>query len=69
MTRKLIASSNLVSVGYDSETKQLDIEFKGGAVYRYNSVPEHVYQGLVNAPSAGSYHHANIKSVYSFVKL
>jgi len=69
IARKPIVSSNLVSAGYDPVTKELDIEFKGGTVYRYSDVPEHIYQGLISAPSAGSYHHANIKNSFSFVKL
>lgn len=74
MDRTSIASSNLVSVGYGVSPnstrgpKDLDVEFKSG-VYRYADVPEYVYQGLLSAPSAGSYHHMNIKGVFNFTKL
>lgn len=75
MDRKPIVSSNLVSVGYGEAPgstrgpEDLDIEFKGGTVYRYFKVPLHIYQGLISAQSAGSYHHQNIKGVYDYVKL
>lgn len=52
----IVGSSNLSGAGYDSETKELRIEFaKSGAVYAYFDVPDTVYQGLLDAPSAGEY--------------
>lgn len=69
MERKPIKSDNLKSVGYDPKTEELDIEFKSGTVYRYFRVPAHIYEALLSAPSAGKYHHQNIKDRFEFVKL
>lgn len=57
-----VSSSNVNSIGYDKDSSTLDVEFKGGAVYRYSGVPEDVYIGLRNAPSKGSYLAKYIKS-------
>ena len=64
MIRKPVSSTNLKSAGYDPATGTLEIEFNGGAVYRYNSVPPTIYTGLMEASSHGSYFHQNIKGRY-----
>jgi len=64
-----VSSSNLASVGYDSETQTLRIEFRSGGVYEYHDVPEAEYQGLMDASSKGSYHHQNIKNHYNYKKI
>jgi hypothetical protein len=53
MTRKPVASSNLESVGYENET--LEIRFHNGTTYQYLNVHEHLYRGLMNAGSKGTY--------------
>ena len=63
MDRIPIASSNLVSVGYDKTSSTLEIEFKNG-IYQYSGVPENVYEDLMNASSAGRYLNINIKDGY-----
>ena len=40
MNRKPVRSSNISSIGYDSESKTLEIEFHSGGVYQYFNVPE-----------------------------
>lgn len=59
-----IASSNLASVGYDGDVQQLYVRFKSGRTYRYEQVPAHVYDDLMNASSAGTYFNEEIKDVY-----
>lgn len=69
MKMTAVSSSNLASVGYDSATQVLRIEFRNGGVYEYHNVPEAEYQGLMSASSKGSYHHQNIKGRYSYSKI
>jgi hypothetical protein len=69
MNRQPVSSSNLCSVGYDSSTNTLEIEFNTGSVYQYHGVSPAVYQGLMNAPSHGRYFHAHIKGVYRYTRL
>lgn len=63
-----VSSSNLVSVGYDEDSKTLRVVFKNGSTYDYSSVPQRTYEDLLNAESIGSYFHNNIRSDFSFKK-
>ena len=69
MNRTPVSSSNLRSVGYDSEQSTLEIEFHGGRIYRYYGVPSRIYQGLMNAASHGSYHHQHIRDRYRYKQI
>ncbi len=66
MTRQHVSSSNLRSVGYDSSSSTLEVEFNSGSVYQYSSVPPNVYAALMSASSHGTYFNANIKNSYRF---
>jgi hypothetical protein len=61
-----VGSSQVVSFGYDAKSKILEVEFQRSAVYQYANVPEEVYQGMINAPSAGSYLNQKIKGIYDY---
>ena len=69
MIRNPVVSSHLDSIGYDPNTKTLEIEFKDGAVYQYFSVPERVYRNLVQAFSIGEYFDAHVRNSYSYMKI
>jgi len=69
MDRTPVISSNLKSVGYDMNTKTLEIEFKNGSVYQYYEVPLDVYEGLMKAPSHGKFFHAHIRNVYRYKRI
>ncbi len=56
MDRVPVSSSNLASVGYEPETTTLEVEFLNGSIYQHFNVPEYVFEGLINAPSKGSYY-------------
>lgn len=47
---------------------ELTIVFRSGRTYIYSGVSHEVYQGLLTAPSAGSYFHAYIKENYKWKK-
>jgi len=47
---------------YDEKNQTLTLALYGGVFYRYNNVPVDVYQGLLNAPSAGKYYHETIQT-------
>ena len=59
MKRVRVKSSNIRSVGWDSN--QLEVEFKNGAVYCYEGVEEKVYKALLQSPSVGRVFHASVK--------
>ena len=45
MIRKSVTSSDIRSIGYDDETRILEIEFHSGGIYQYYSVPRAVDEG------------------------
>lgn len=50
-----VDSSMLSSIGYDAETKELEVVFTSGRVWRYCGVPREVYDELLASDSKGSY--------------
>ena len=69
MERKPVTSSNIASIGYDENTSTLEIEFLNNTIYQYFDVPQHVYDGIMNADSHGQYLAQNIKGVYRYSKV
>lgn len=70
MQRTPVSSSSLRSVGYDPRMQTLEAEFVGGGVYQYFGVPEHVFLGLLSAPSHGEYFDQHIKKAgYRFQRV
>ena len=65
MERIPVSSTNIASVGYDKNSNLLEIEFlKNGRVYRYEGVPEYVYNDFMGSSSLGKYFNQYIKNVY-----
>jgi len=62
-------SKHIEAVHYESETRTLQIRFRKGGVYSYSDVPEHVYQGLIEADSASDFFRTNVKGVFDFERL
>lgn len=64
-----VDSTDLEEIGYDADTNTLVIEFKRGNVYKYNDVPQAVYDGLMSADSVGKYFNQFIKRNYGYSKI
>ena len=62
-----VVSSNLQSVGYESGN--LYIRFLKGGLYEYFNVPQHIYEGLMQASSHGEYFAQNIKNTYRYARI
>lgn len=69
MERDSVSSSNLASIGYDTDNEILEIEFNDGGIYRYFDVPQIEYDNLMGASSHGVYFAANIRDRYHFKKV
>lgn len=69
MIRQPVSSSNIRSIGYDSKSQTLEIEFHSGSVYRYFDVPESVYNALMSASSHGSFFHRHIRDRFRWTKI
>lgn len=64
-----VSSSNVDSVGYDEENQILYVSFLSGGIYIYKGVSRYEFDGLLNAPSIGSYLHRNIKNIYPYERI
>jgi lysyl-tRNA synthetase, class II len=64
MTRQMIISTGLKSVGYDAIARVLEVEFKSGPISRYFDVPPSVYEALKSAPSKTQYFNDNVAGKY-----
>lgn len=63
-----VQSSNIQAVGYDRETEEMKVVFHTGAEYTYADVPEEVFDGLIKAPSVGSYFYAYVRDKYDYAR-
>ena len=63
MERQPVSSTMIVSIGYDSTSGVLEIEYKSdGAIWQYFDFPEHIWNEFQASESVGKYWHANIKN-------
>ncbi|MES9901763.1 MAG: KTSC domain-containing protein [Sedimenticola sp.] len=64
-----VSSSNILAVGYDEENHIVHVQFLNNSEYIYKGVPKQEFEGLLNAPSVGSYLHQNYKNVYPYERI
>lgn len=69
MQRIHVNSSNISSIGYDSDRQVLEIEFHSGGICQYFDVPPSRHDGLMRATSHGQYFDQYIKDIYSYRKV
>ena len=69
MRRVQVQSTNIESVGYDTASRTLEIEFHGGRVYQYFDVPDAVHRELMAASSHGTYFASEIKGRFRFARI
>ena len=64
--RDPVTSTVLVSIGYDEDALVLELEFDGGAIYRYFEVPPLVHAELLGAESLGGYFARQVRDQYPY---
>jgi hypothetical protein len=69
MRRDPVASSNIASIGYDSPSQTLEIQFHSGAVYQYYNVPQTIYDALMASGSKGQFLNSQIKDRFPFARV
>ncbi len=62
-------SSAVIGHGYDSETKTLRVQFKGGNIYDLQNVPMEKYAAMTGSNSVGKFYNNRIKPLYPAIKL
>ncbi len=68
MKRTAVRSKDIAIIGYDPTSSLLEVAFRHGGVYEYQGVPAPVYEGLMAAPSHGTYFNQKIKDQYPTLK-
>lgn len=66
MDREPVISSSIMSVGYDSTSETLEVEFRESGVYQYYNVPQFMYDRMLEASSIGAFFNAEIKNSYAW---
>jgi hypothetical protein len=62
LPRLNVQSTNIKSIGYDSEKRILVVEFTNQShIYSYEPITEQAYQEFINAPSKGQYFKQHIR--------
>lgn len=70
MTRLTRVSSHMVyAVGYDRESRALEVVFQTGHIYRYEDVPYRVYRALLRAESKGTFMKAEVIGAYTETRI
>jgi hypothetical protein len=69
MDRYSVDSSTISGLGYDSQTRRLEVYFFQGGSYRYFDVPEFVLRAFLKAASKGQYFNRCIADRYKFEEI
>ena len=69
MIREPVASSNIISLGYDPAAETLEIEFGTGAVYQYYNVGSDIYDQLMRSSSKGQFLNVYIKNAFPYSRV
>lgn len=64
-----VMSSNVVAIGYDAESKTLQVEFNSGTTYQYFDVQVEVFGAFERAESQGRFFNQFIKNRYAFERV
>ncbi|WP_296280509.1 KTSC domain-containing protein [Pseudoxanthomonas sp.] len=59
-----VSSSAISAIGYDERMMRMRIRFIQGDTYDFCGVPAHIFQGLLNARSKGTYYNDHIRDRY-----
>ena len=69
MERTAVRSTDIAIIGYEKDTKNLELAFRTGSVYQYREVPEAIYQNLMSSPSHGIYFRDHIRDKFVSQKI
>jgi len=64
-----IDSTTIIKSTYDTELKEMVVEFKNGTKYQYQEVPHSTYTQFRMAESQGKYFSSDIAKKFKYAKL
>jgi len=69
MNRTPVESSSVRSIGYDPETKVLQVEFTSGGLYEYYGVTQFAHDEFIASESKGSHFAVKIRACFESKRL
>ncbi|OGW78198.1 MAG: hypothetical protein A2Z83_08605 [Omnitrophica bacterium GWA2_52_8] len=69
MDRTAVRSREIALIGYDENTRVLEVTFRRGGVYRFKNVPADMHHKLIHAESIGTFFSGEIKGRYDYEKI
>jgi hypothetical protein len=69
MRRQPVGSSNIAEIGYDENSRTLEVLFHNGSIYQYFDVPPQIHTEIMQAGSVGQYLNANIKGNFRYARV
>ena len=69
MKRTYVMSTDIKSIGYDDNSRVLEIEFLNSSIYQYKNVPKIAHLALMIAQAKGLHFNTNIKTIYPCEKI
>jgi hypothetical protein len=69
MQRIPVQSHEIAVVGYQADSRVLEITFRRGGVYHYFDVPQQVHEEFLKAVSLGNYFATEIKERFRYKKI
>jgi hypothetical protein len=64
-----VDSSNIAAIGYSALEQVLQVDFLNGSRYRYQDVPQWVFDEFQEAPSKGQYLNSEIKGCFDYERV
>jgi len=69
MKRTYVMSTDIKSIGYEEDSRLLEIEFLDSSVYQFQNVPKIAHLALMMAPAKGLHFNNNIKNHFPCIKV
>ena len=69
MRHHSVKSSAISSIGYDAETKTMEVQFTNGGLYSYHEVSPEQFAAFRNSDSIGRHFAANISGKFPHKKI
>lgn len=69
MKRAPVESEIIASVGYDAQSRTLEVELVHRAIYQYRDVPGEVHVALLAADSKGRFFNDAIRDSYACIRV
>ena len=69
MKRTYVMSTDIKSIGYDENSRVLEIEFLNSSIHQYKDVPKIAHLALMTARAKGLHFLTYIKDVYPCEKI